>query len=155
MKSMGISFGAHRYAPELFTGARVYGKPFKLDRDTRQRLGYIFITKGTDACIAEIKRLYRAAQKKRRRYTVGFMLKDSKKEYCFCSSLVALDCDLPGKLLVYKTIKGDLSARGGEVDYGETAKLGADYKAVSREKMLFKADLSRPVKIYFRQEGTA
>ncbi len=151
MKSMMISFRAHRYAPELFTDARVYGKPFKLDRDTRQRLGYVFTTKGTAGCIAEIKRIYRASQNNRRCCTVGFMLKGSKKEYCFCRSLVALDGDLPGKLRVYKDIKSVLSACGGKVEYGENVKLGAGYRAEHKEKMFFVADPSRPVKVYFRQ----
>ena len=154
MKSMGISFAAHRYAPELFKQLMVYKRPFHLKSDKLRELGYIFMTKGSAACFDEIKRLYRASLRNRRRCTIGFMLKDSKCEYCYTRCLTAPDDSLPAKLSIYKEFKQHLLERGGQYECGETASLGAGYRVESVEKRYETADLSRPLKIYFL-EGEA
>lgn len=150
MKSMGISFVAHRYAPEQFGRLHVYKKPFYLNREKLRELGYIFITKGNDACFAEIKRLYRASLRKRRLCTIGFMLEGSKREYCFTHNLSAFDDSLLGKVNIYKEFKSFLLESGGKYESSATAELGADYKVERVKKHYQTADLSRPVKIYFR-----
>lgn len=149
MKSMGISYAAHRYAPELFTALKVYGRPFALEPDKLRDLGNVFSTKGHAACIAAIKRLYRAAIKKRGRCTIGFMLKDSKSEYCYTRSLSAYDDDIRTKLRIYKEFKRDMIDRGCRYEVGESASLGAGYKVERVVKMHREVDVSRPVKIHY------
>lgn len=149
MKSMRISYAAHRYAPELFTRVRVYNKPFALEHYQLQSLGYTFITKGHEACVAEIKRLYRASLRKRRRCTIGFMLKDHKSEYCFTRDLSAFDDKLSDKLHIYKEFKRFMSEQGGKYAEYQSATLGADYKPEHVETHYQKVDMTRPVKIYF------
>ena len=149
MRSMRISYEMYRYAPESFRNLRVYGKSFSLDAGARQRLGYIHITKGGDACIAEIKRLYRASLRKRRYCTIGFRLKGSKREYCFSRELQADEGDLHEKLLVYKEFKQFMLEQDCKYAEYTSAILGTDYKPEHVETHYQQVDITRPVKIYF------
>ena len=148
-KSLGISYSTNKYAPEQFGNLHVYGKPFLLDADIRQQLGYIHITKGKAACIAEIKRLYRASFRKHRYCTIGFRLTDSSREYCFCRELQANDEDFRAKLSVYKKFKQFMVEQGCKYEEYTSAELGADYKPEHIETHYRKVDITHPVKIYF------
>lgn len=150
MKGMRISYAANKSAPEQFSNLKVYNQPFKLDSSLMWRLGYKYSTEGHKACLAEIKRLYRASLRKRRLCTIGFMLEGSKRDYCFTRSLSAYDDSLQGKLRIYKEFKLHLLESGGKYESAATAELGANYKIESVVKHYQTADLSRPVKIYFR-----
>jgi hypothetical protein len=117
--------------------------------DTRKRLGNIHITEGCDACIAEIKRLYRAALHKRRSCTIGFLLRNKTREYCYCRAFMVYDDDLPGKLSIYKELKQYLLSRGCKFEEFRSALLGADYTPERVETHYQMVDLTHPIKIYF------
>ena len=148
-KSMRISYHAHRYAPELFGDLHVNGRPFLLDAEKRQRLGYTHSTKGKDACIVEIKRLYRTSLRKHRCCTIGFRLTDSDREYCFCRELHANDEDFLAKLSIYKKFKQFMIEQGCKYEEYTSAELGADYKPERIEIHYRKVGMTRPVKVYF------
>lgn len=150
MKSMGISFFGHKYAPELFEYARVYGKPIILTNEDKSRLGYICITKGSGACIAEIKRIYRARLREKELVTIGFMIKGSKRKHCFTHSLSAYNDDLSGKFMIYKELKRYLLECAARVEIETTAVLGENYRIEDTRTRYDEIDLSRPVKIYFK-----
>jgi hypothetical protein len=144
-----IRWSMYRWAPETFR-CSVNGKAINLLDPSR--IGQLVVAGRTEEAEAEIKRIVRAKNRKKRWVTFGFFGENSATYY-FTFQLRAEDDNLADKLHVYKTWKEECRKKNlrigrcgsCEITYSEdgTAKL----LKTGERNVKPRIDLSRPVKI--------
>lgn len=164
MRKCDNYFALHccRYAPEQFKAYRVVGfsngnrnipqyEEIFLNSSEKSACGNAFICKGRSFALAELKKILRTRDKKRKRLvTYGFFEEGSNKTFHFTQQLTASDNDIFAKLYAFKEFKDHLIKHDCIVETWSEAKLDGNYKPESVKETYTKVDLSRPKKIYFR-----
>ena len=143
-------FSVCRYAPETFEAWRrkpdgSYERFWEVYRSSD--LGYLFITKGADAVIVELKRRDRMAAKERTGITYGFYYEESRSEYAFFRELYTFDLRLESRLALYKRIKREMEENKWQHRIGTTAVLGENYQVASTTEQIRNIDSGRPCTI--------
>ena len=146
-----VKVSCYRYAPEQFN-ASYKGKHIELSFDEISTCGNLMLCKGSKYAEDEIKRILRSREKRTggKQFTYGFYVKDSKDTYIYCDSCkVSQSASIGDKLNEYRFIKRDLERRNSTVQTAWSAEIVAG-QLQKQEKYKSIADLSRPLKVYFR-----
>lgn len=150
-----INYRVYKYAPEqsiFWVNGKVFAPMWS---QLAHNLGYMVVCGKAKEAEDKIKREYRKQYKTRRRCTIGFFEKGTRR-YFYTSQLGAYDDDLQDKLRVYKEWKRFCESKNcvmntheiteGEFIPGKKGKTRSHYT----EDI---ADLTRPVKIYFEERS--
>jgi len=118
VKNIEFSCQGYKYAPESFKSYKVIidktGKGnhkyelLNFTADENKRIGDIYITKGKNEAVNEIKRLYRKMRREfnsKKYCCFGFFKEGSKTEFIYIRQLRALNSNLKDKLYYYKEMK--------------------------------------------------
>lgn len=150
MKRTNIMIKArmNEYAPETFT-CSVNGKYFPLEYPST--IGQIWLSKGTEAMKAEIKKEVRKRRQERRRVTIGFYVDDTKR-FCYTRDLGAYNDDLQDKLRIYKLwkefcLKNNCVLSHHEITSGYITPDGNS--KTKTEEVKDKVNLKRPIKLFY------
>lgn len=144
-------FSMYKYAPESFR-ASINGKQIQLTTQEASTIGQVLLAKGTEACIAELKRFVRKSRNQRRQVTIGFFKANGSREYMFTRDLMAYDDDLQDKLRIYKEWKRyclskDCDLATHNITSGEFNPFGKN-NAKTRESHDL-VDITRPIKLKY------
>ena len=152
---MKITYRIYKYAPEqsvFFVDGKIYAPMYsQLAHD----LGYLVITGKAKEAEDMIKRDIRKKAKENRRCTIGFFEKGTKR-YFYTSQLSADDNDLQDKLRVYKEWKRFIESKNcimATHEISEGSFIPGQKTSSERHLTEDIADLSRPVKIYFKRSA--
>jgi hypothetical protein len=149
-----ISYSVYRYAPESFHVSFCH-KPLPLTNQELHELGYISITKGETALLAELKRIIRKQYKKHcdKTITIGFMDKDSKKDYHYTKQLYSNFYNLQETLYNFKAFKQFILSNNCKLKYSDKAELDGEGNIISHSEQCNVIDINKPIIVHLQWDN--